>query len=380
MRVLYITHYDTLMGANKSMLQLILELRKLGIIPTVLFPHINADSELEAILKSYKIKYIKAPIRMVKHPRRIMCLPNYFISLLTRKRILKSLDSVKYDIVHSNSSVIDIGNYISKKIRAKHFWHLREFGDLDYNLRTPFCKKFQKIIYCGDNHFIAISKKIALHYKPYISNQKMSMVYNGVKIPIDLKNERNNSILQFCIVGLICEKKGQFDVIKAVNELVNKRGIKNFHVTIIGDGDVEYLNVLHQYIKEQNLHNIIEFTGKKNDIEKILAKMDVGIMSSANEAFGRVTIEYMMSGLAVIASDGGANREIITDKSLGYLYSSGDFIVLADKMADCIMHPNIVRAKADKGQKYAVLNFSSDINSKKIYQLYCNYSHINNER
>ena len=45
-------------------------------------------------------------------------------------------------------------------------------------------------------------------------------------------------------------------------------------------------------------------------------------MSSPYEAFGRVTIEYMMAGLPVIGRNGGATPEIIKENETGMLYNS----------------------------------------------------------
>ena len=55
-------------------------------------------------------------------------------------------------------------------------------------------------------------------------------------------------------------------------------------------------------------------------------------MLSKNEAFGRVTVEYMLQNLAVIASDAGANSEIIENGVSGLLYRLGDVDDLARKM------------------------------------------------
>ena len=57
-------------------------------------------------------------------------------------------------------------------------------------------------------------------------------------------------------------------------------------------------------------------------IWKVYVKtMIIAVVASKSEAFGRVTIEAMSSSLLVVASDTGANTELISDKKNGLIYS-----------------------------------------------------------
>ncbi len=69
-KVLFVTHYRELYGANNSLLQLILELRMKGVVPTVLLPdyEIKPDNDLGIELDKSGIKRIEAQITFDKHP------------------------------------------------------------------------------------------------------------------------------------------------------------------------------------------------------------------------------------------------------------------------------------------------------------------------
>lgn len=379
MRVLFVTHYNALLGANRSMLQLMLELRDKGIEPLVLLPIIkeeDSNNSLKIELNKYGLQHIEAPIRVIKHPTLWKVLPNYIYSILLRRKVYEKLNDFEFDIVHSNSSVIDIGKYIAQKKHAPHIWHLREFGDLDYNMYTPFGKWYQRFIYKGPNEFIAISHKIIEHYKKYIPSNHIHLIYNGIKEFGDSVSQRKMSPVNFCMTGLLHPNKCQFDAIKAVKELVNTRHIKEFHLSIIGGGDKNYLADMKEYIVRHSLTPYITFLGQRNDVPELLSKMDVGITASANEAFGRVTVEYMMAGLAVIVSDGGANVEIIENSVEGLIYPTGNHIALADNMAELINNTSKIIELAKNGHRKAIAEFSSKANSEKIAHLYnsiCNF-------
>ncbi len=111
-------------------------------------------------------------------------------------------------------------------------WHLREFGDLDYGFKTPFGKWFQKFIYKGENTFIAISNSIKNHYRTWIGNQDIKVIYNGIKPSLKRQPYKHDRI-EICIVGHIRPNKGQMELIEAIDDLVNHRNIRNLHVSLI---------------------------------------------------------------------------------------------------------------------------------------------------
>ena len=98
--------------------------------------------------------------------------------------------------------------------------------------------------------------------------------------------------------------------------------------------------------------------------------MDVGLMLSKSEAFGRVTIEYMFQNLAVIASDTGANPELINNNKTGLLYHYGNCNDLAEKMKMIILDKSLLSHLSSQGRIYARKEFCSTKNSDNIYRIY----------
>ena len=371
-KVLFVTHYRELYGANRSLLQLMLELRQNGILPTVLLPFgdTSTKDDLTAELDRHGISYTEAPIRIDKHRDWIKAIPNYALAALEKRKAYQAVRNQSFDIVHSNSSVMSTGAYIAYKAGKPHVWHLREFGRDDYGVRTPFGKWFQRFIYSGRNTFIAISDSIRNHYRQYIGNQDIRRIYNGID-PISIKEKiRQNERVEICIVGFVRPEKGQMELIKAADDIANRRGLKNFHVTIVGEGEADYMDIVRNYIDSHGLSDHITVAGRRNDVPDLLAKMDIGVMASTHEAFGRVTIEYMMAGLAVIAPDGGANTEIIDDTHTGLIYPSGDSSALADRLEMLISDSDMRIKIAHDGQSHAMAGFSSKANSDAIFSLY----------
>lgn len=369
--VLFVTHYRELYGANNSLLQLILELKEKGINPIVLLPdyEIKPDNDLGIVLDTLDIRHLDAKIRFDKHTDWKKSAVSYLRTLSYRKAVANVVRGLDFQLVHSNSSTISVGAYIAKKFGKPHIWHIREFGDLDYGMKTPFCKSFQKIIYQGHNSFIAISEAIRKHYAPWIGSQDIRVIYNGIK-PSPKRIPMQKEIVDICIVGHIQKEKGQMEIIEALNELVHTRNVQNLHLTMVGGSDSQYLDKINEYIEKNGLSGFVTMTGRRNDVPELLTKMDIGIMTSFHEAFGRTTVEYMMAGLAVIASDGGANKEIIEDGITGLIYKSGNPTALADKIEFLINKPEQRELIAQRGQNSAEQKFSSKANSDAIFDLY----------
>ena len=127
--------------------------------------------------------------------------------------------------------------------------------------------------------------------------------------------------------------------------------------------------ILTDKIKKYNLSNNFNFKGYQNNVNEVINKYDIAIMASKSEAFGRVTIEYMMANVAVIASDTGANIELINNKKNGLLYHYNDFQDLKNKIILLKNNKEFCRKIAQNGCKNSK-KYTSEINAKSIYKLY----------
>ena len=135
MKVLFITHCTAMAGANRSMLQLIKELRDdYSVEPFVLLPYGNDEKfPLKEFFKKENINYKELNIPYFKQETRLRrCRIHFYEVLREIDKELPTLQSLNFDLVHSNSSVIDFWGYINRKLEVKHVWHLREFGEADY--------------------------------------------------------------------------------------------------------------------------------------------------------------------------------------------------------------------------------------------------------
>ena len=114
----------------------------------------------------------------------------------------------------------------------------------------------------------------------------------------------------------------------------------------------------------------IEMAGYIADMNTLRRKVHVEIVPSVMEAFGRVTVEAMLSGNPVLASDSGANPELIEEGKNGWLFKEGNVEDLAKKMKDILENQKKISQMGYLAYQEAKGKYLSDRNTKEVDQLY----------
>lgn len=382
--ILFITHYSDLNGANLSLLHLMKELRKYNkyyiyIVAPAFGPFIDECKKLDIQCKivdfywwefynfnkcGSELKGISKLIKMIKQYMKL-----FYNRVYATNRIIRIHKKNEIDIVHSNASVIDIGQDVANGLGAKHIWHLREYGYDDYNLSYIMPKKYVKKKFEKAEYLIAISKSIMDYYRDFTDKDNIVLIYNGIKnVFYESESKREREVIKFCCVGLINHNKNQKDIIEAAIKLVQS-GYNNFRIYMVGQWDDKYYEELNQIINEFGVKEYIYFLGYQKHIEDTICQMHVGIISSLREAFGRVTIEYMMAGMPVIGSKSGGTVELIDDGINGYLYNVNDIDKLSSLMAKYIKNPLLIDEQGYNARRLGGI-FNVIQNTQEICRLY----------
>lgn len=372
--ILFVSHEEKLNGASLSLLGMIDELIKDNNIYVLTCfrkgPFIDElkNRDLRVIYAPYRRWLIYKPKNKIKWIlKKYTCLFLSIINYLSAIRLQNIINSEKIDIIHSNTSVINIGAILSKLCNIDHIWHIREFGEEDFNIYSIYNKKIMFSYFNNSKYIIAVSEAIKNKYKEKINKEKIKVIYNGVSSNNKQARIFNNKKeeLELVIVGALTLGKGQREAILAVNEIIN-RGYKNVNLTIVGSGDK---NILEKTINELELNNNIKMLGQVKNLIDIRKKMDIELVCSKSEAFGRVTIEGMMSMLPIIGANTGGTKELIIDKYNGLLYDQGNYKSLADKIEYFINNRNEIERMGKNAYIFSE-KFTIQRNVEEIYQLY----------
>ena len=375
MRILHILSSDDQYGSALCFLELLqCELKYEKIVPIVVTPKKNKINQRcdELKVKNYVVDY--GQMQIPKHDKVCIFVLKYMYHLglyylknnKAEKKLLRIIEKEKIDIIHTNSSVVDIGAIAAKKANLNNVWHLRELGKQDFNfysVRYNFIRRMNE----NNNKFIAISKIVKQTWnKRGIDCDKIKIIYDGV----DAKqfalrhNTASKKKLKMVMCGSFCEAKGQKILVDAVNKLKSTEKEK-LVIDFYGKTEGGYYEEVKKLIQKYNLSNIFNFKGYINNVPTILNQYDIGILCSRSEAFGRVTVEYMMSGLCTIAPASGANLELIPD-GCGILYKAEDSNELS-KVLDDIINGRVDYSRIGSlACNMALNNYDINKNSNKI--------------
>lgn len=369
MNVLFITHYSKLYGANKSLLDVIDEIKNYEVTPYVILPK-NGElaEELEKRKVEYKIHYYGFWTKKINKHQNVKSIIKLILNCITSFLVVLDIKKWKIDIVHSNSSCTEVGILASIRAKVPHVWHFRELLEEDYNMKFIYPKEFVIKLMKKSDRIIAISKCVKEKYDKYFENEKLLLIYNGVLVSAFQGKNLNNDKFVILLVGLISENKGTEEAINAVKNVI-LRGYNNIELWIAGTGGA-YEEKLKRYVAKENISSNIVFLGYRTDIIELRSKANISLVCSKMEAFGRVTVESMLAKTLVIGANKGGTSEIIENMKTGILYESGNYIDLADKIVYCITNRNEVDIMAERAYNESMKKYTITKNVENILKTY----------
>ena len=368
MKILFITHYDNMYGANKAMYKLIMKLKETGRHECMAV--IPAAGELSKSLEKSGIRCIIHPITQWQAPYKSFL--RFAVKKFVRKKHFQQevnelyhiLKDENIDVIHSNSSVIGTGAFLARRLGCQHIWHIREFSKEHFAMKYFYNLDTVRKYYESADYLIAISDSLKENYKKRYPKANVVRIYDGVD-PTFEDNRISHEDICFCYVGYLYEKKHQLEVINACRYL-ESRGIDNYRLYIIGDGKSDYKSKLEEAIAEIGTDRI-ELTGYVDNVHDYLNRADVGIIASEYEGFGLVTVEYMLHGLPVIGYSSGGTAELVADGVTGLLVEEYDELGMA--MQRLIENRELAMSMGEAGKKRAV-GFSEEANAMAVCKIY----------
>lgn len=200
--------------------------------------------------------------------------------------------------------------------------------------------------------------------------EKYYLIYNGINTKrfnkYKGKEFKSHGKYVLGYAGRIASDKGIEVVIEALSMLKYK--YNDLYLHIAGTDEKGYINVLRKLIGKLNLQDKVVFLGHIDDMEKFYRSIDVLVAPSVvKESFGLVLCEAIYCGLPVIATNSGAQREIITQKQYGTVVDN----LNADSLAEAISETYKNKERnCSKVENYISHNFNIEITARKLMEVY----------
>lgn len=365
MQILFVTHYTTLYGANKSLLTLLQGLIEKGHKCIVLSPGLGPfTDELKKLnipfsVVAYKWWVLEDSIfpsnffrRAVFYKNEIYRLFYWNYKALRQIKRLIPIDSV--DLIYSNSSVTFLGLLAAFYFRKPHVWHLREFSTLHYNYKPIFGEYIFKEVINRVGYKVCISTAIQSYFLK--NTYRSTVIYNGVLTKNFILNnveKRTQKVKKFVIIGLLHKNKNQAEAIKALAIVLKKNN--NVQLLIAGEGNEK--EALIKLVNDLRVADKVIFLNYVIDVVNLLKGCYALLMCSRNEGMGRVTAEAMCLGIPVIGFKGGGTIEMVDHDVNGLLYEDNEF-GLASAMLKLLNDENCREQLSQNAIKKALKKFT----------------------
>lgn len=278
-------------------------------------------------------------------------------------RALLSALLLKYDIMHIHvasdisifrkSLFVYIGNILKRPV-ILHI-HGGDFDEYYYN-SSPIVKRYIKKTLLKCHKIIVLSEYYKIFFELLVPTCNIEVVHNGVGVT-ELKTCQTAPLnrTNFLFLGKLCKAKGIYDLLDAVDTLVNKRNQKHLKFFIAGDGEMgKVKNVISQKGLEMNVHLL----GWLNHDQKLkwLSQTDTVILPSYIEALPMSIIEAMAAGKIIISSKIGGIPELVKEEN--------GFLIVPGAIDDLCKHIQNVSSNAEQ-----LIEISNN-NIKKISEQY----------
>ena len=196
------------------------------------------------------------------------------------------------------------------------------------------------------------------------------IVVNASHLKDELQSRYKVPALNICIIGNAVEIHLQsseaiksWDTVYVANFLESKAHLplvenyfklkSNFSLLMLGSGP--YYSQIEKLLEEKNAQNRIFQLSDVRTTHDILSKCKVAIHPSFSEGFSNAILEYMASGLPVVAFAAGGNSDLIKSGVNGFLAPVGDFHEFFSKV-NLLLNDNELRVVMGSNARASVTN------------------------
>jgi len=251
----------------------------------------------------------------------------------------------------------------------------RDLGHLDLykNWRRVWLRRLQKLSTAVLTNSRAVREAVLAenHFAP----GKVRVIHNGVDLGKFVQRLQDRSWLApagtdekwIVLVGnMHGDVKGHATLIAAAESVL--REFPNVRLLVAGDG--QRRKDFEDQVARLGIAGNFRFLGRRDDVPRILACCDIGVLPSKAEGLPNAVLEYLAAGLPTIASRVGGNVEIIEDGKTGLLVPAEDSPALAEAILRLLRNPQLAAELGKNGHDFVAAEFSFQRLIEKTDQMY----------
>jgi len=294
---------------------------------------------------------------------------NFLYDPIVLIKLIKLMRKNHCDIVHTHTTKAGILGRIAARIAGVpvivHGLHGSTFEAFDSGLLNWLLFFFERLTGRFTDAYISVSGVLSEKYvkKGIGKKENYHTVYSGIeldkfyevreKIDCEKKQRELGIDSKDFIIGNVARletRKGHKFLIDAFKKVIEERNSCPLKLLIIGEG--EERGNLENYVKEVNLEDKIIFTGYREDVEELMAIMDIFVLTSLREGLPRVLVQAAAVGMPSVAFNVDGVPEIIKDNHNGFLVKVKDVEQLENRIVKYMNNKELVSLHGQNGREF----------------------------
>ena len=353
LRVLYVSASGCLGGAERSLLELIRALDRTRVQPLAAVPPAgplaedlrSAHAEVVAI-PALRFRRTMNPVQLAQ----TSC--QWAAAVLT---LIRALRRRQVDLVHANNTAAHLIAAPAAAIaHLPCLWHVRDLHRLPLlqHLLAPFTQGV-----------ICVSRAVAQRvWLPRSSRLTVRVIPNGIDAEAWRRSARPGAVRRelhvspdapvVLMAAHMVPWKGHETFIRAVAQV--RKEWPHVAAPIAGADlfgeHALYEGRLRQLTQELGLQSNVHFLDHRADVASLMADCDLLVIPSEEEPFGRVALEAMAVGRAVVGTSAGGLKEVVQDGVTGLLVPPRDVAALSAGMRRLLSDAPLRRQMGEAGR------------------------------
>lgn len=346
---------------------------KMGHVVDIISPNQFAPKKLRTVRRKMRNKLYQFYETRYRHVSPKVLETSY--ALYSYESLLGEMNLESYDLFHAQD--IFTANILARmNLKYKKPLYLTPHGTFTKS-RLKF-KQIQRhsveeaFFSAIERRAIAVAKKIVMISDSFrqplmeygAKNKQLVTVHTGIDFQAKEPVTNKNKIIMTCVARL-SPRKGHTQLLEALATL--KRSLSNVEFWIVGDGEMR--TALERQAKELEL-GCVQFKGKRMDIPDILMHSDIFVLPTLNDNLPISVIEAMFAKQAIITTNCGGIREIISHLDTGIIIEPGDVADLAAKILLLLENEKLRKKLAENAQSFADQHLTAKRMAEKIIDVY----------
>ena len=368
LRILFVvdSRFPNLGGAESQALKLANGLRAAGVHVDFVAPQVDPNTAASETVDGFRLTRIVYP--------HIKLLGTVYLLLSFSLFLIRNRNNYDYMHIHITRFLTAVAGLLRPIIKIPIITKISGFfefegGILDPRKRLNPVNAFLRLAMRNVDYVQTISvetkeKLIASGFRP----DQISLIPNGIDISDAPAPAPKNQVYTIGYCGRLRTVKGVHVLLDAFAQCKAMLGDAPMKLLIAGSGTAE--SELREQAAQLGIASEIDFLGMLEDVTGFYEQLDLYVQPSFAEGLPNSVIEAMHAGKAVVASDIGGNRDLVTENVTGHLFEAGDSNALAELLLQCVQQRDVVIDMGLNGRSVINENYGMESVVSKLIEVY----------